>query len=111
MTLRRVSPLVLVSVALALVACSDRPTDLTASHANAARVVADLPGTVPGLAAVLFDPGNANAGQSRWSTVLRLQQRGDAANAQKHMFDLADFVLKKQRQEQLRDPDGAGDAT
>lgn len=68
-------------------------------------------GTVDALIDALFRGGNATAARARWNTVLRFDGNGDAARARKHMFDLAGYLLKKQRQGQLIDPDGDGDAS
>lgn len=99
---------------LLVAGCSDdrdQASMLAGPHGlRTARVLEHL-GTVDALIDALFRGGNVTAARARWNTVLRLDANGDVERARKHMFDLAAYLLKKQRQGQLVDPDGSGDAS
>jgi hypothetical protein len=105
------STVALVAAAVLLMGCSDEPTRPTLTRVDAQRLAATLPDDVPALMELLFPGGNATAAQSRWNGVLRMLAQGNTTQARKLMFGIADFTLTKQRQGQLSDPDGAGDAT
>jgi hypothetical protein len=105
------STTVIVVAAILVAGCADEPTRPMLTRVDAQRLAATLPDDIPSLMELLFQDGNATAAQSRWSSVLRMLEEGNTTQARKLMFDIADFTLMKQRQQQLSDPDGDGEAT
>lgn len=85
--------------------CSDNPSGtssltLRAGSANVGH------NTVEGLIEALFPNGTETAALQRWAATESALERGDTKIANRHMTQLASFVLRNEAQERLDDPDG-----
>lgn len=92
------------AVLLFSLSCSDNPAGSSLSFSGSSASELE---TVNELIVALFPNGTENAALQRWSTVER-DLASDKKNAQLHMMQLADFVLKAEGQKRLDDPDGSG---
>ena len=89
--------------------CSDAPSGSSLRQsAQSANVELN---SVEGLIQALFPTGNETAALQRWDATLKAIAKGDTKIANRHMTQLADFVLKSQAQDRLDDPDGADPMT
>src|SRR5688572_13595737 len=90
-------------VALSL-SCSDSPapgSSPVSLDPNSASVQLN---TVEGLIEALFPGGLENAALQRWDATERAIEKGDTKIANRHMTQLADFVIRTQGQDRLDDP-------
>ena len=94
------------AVLLLSLSCSDNPAGGALTPAASSARLSELE-TVEGLIAALLPNGLETAGLQRWRSTMDALAR-DSKTAQRHMMQLADFVLKLEGQERLDDPDGAG---
>ena len=100
------------AVSLALVfSCTDAPHGTNAVLAPGSRSAGVELNTVEGLIDALFPNGQETAALQRWTATQDAIARGDTKIARQHLMQLADFVLKKQAQDQLDDPDGGDPMT
>lgn len=93
-------------VALSL-GCSDSPAPGSPVSLDPRSANVQL-NTVEGLIEALFPGGLETAALQRWDATERAIAKGDGKIANRHMTQLADFVIKMQGQNRLDDPDGGG---
>lgn len=96
------------AVLLLSLSCSENPGSALTPVTTSARL-SELE-TVEGLIVALLPNGLQTAGLKRWEATLAALGRGSEV-AQRHMMQLADFVLKHEANGRLDDPDGAGPMT
>jgi hypothetical protein len=91
-------------VAAVSLSCSDGPSSTSLTlRGTSANVELN---TVEGLIEALFPKGNETAALQRWAATTDAMAKGNAKVANRHMTQLADFVLKAEAQGRLDDPDG-----
>ena len=96
-------------VALSL-SCSDSPAPGSPVSLDPRSASVQL-NTVEGLIEALFPGGLENAALQRWDATEKALEKGDTKIANRHMTQLADFVLRTQGQDRLDDPDGTDPMT
>lgn len=89
------------------ISCSDAPAGTSGLTLRPGSANVELT-TVEGLIDALFPNGTETAALQRWAATEDAIAKGNTKVANRHMTQLAQFVLRNESQERLDDPDGDG---
>jgi hypothetical protein len=106
--MKRSEVVALVTALVVVAGCSDSrdgASFIAAPSGARASVLEELE-TAPELIAALFDGGNETAALARWNALVALRDGGKLEQSGQLAVSLAQFVVLKERQDELLDPDG-----
>ena len=102
---RVVAGLAVLSATALFISCSDGPSGTNSLTLRPGSANVEL-NSVEGLIEALFPNGTETAALQRWAATEKAIESGNTKVANRHMTQLADFVLRNEAQERLDDPDG-----